>query len=147
MLVFVSYDVTFCLHKRKNFFSDWSVWSAWSDCVTERNCGSGERSRRRTCLFSPTGDSCVGSEIETGICSLPSCEGNWVLQAPKSLRSFHLLLTLHCLRGTHLTYDLIFSISAPLMLSNQISGAVFIYDDTDETNPWKGVCEVKLFAV
>ncbi|CAK8690823.1 unnamed protein product [Clavelina lepadiformis] len=83
---------------------DWSVWSAWSDCVTERNCGSGERSRRRTCLFSPTGDSCVGSEIETGICSLPSCE-------------------------------------APLMLSNQISGAVFIYDDTDETNPWKGVCE------
>ncbi|CAK8684962.1 unnamed protein product [Clavelina lepadiformis] len=55
---------------------DWSTWTSWGECSTQRSCGIGSRSRSRTCLFSRNGGPCEGSDVETGECRVPSCDAS-----------------------------------------------------------------------
>ena len=52
----------------------WNEWTNWSAC--SGSCDSGIRVRNRTC-DSPGGDSCQGTDSETGSCALSPCAGNF----------------------------------------------------------------------
>ena len=54
----------------------WSVWAGWSEC--DVTCGSGSRTRTRTCDNPPPangGDNCVGADRSTDVCVLNTCPG------------------------------------------------------------------------
>ena len=59
----------------------WTEWTPWSACT--KNCDSGERSRRRTCLFDNSTDvalACPGGESsnsQTVACNTDPCVSEW----------------------------------------------------------------------
>ena len=72
-MVTVSHLAPFC-HLGLNCFyiligPSWSSWGPYSVCSV--TCGSGIRSRRRTC--SPAGADCTGSARMTEQCNMPTC--------------------------------------------------------------------------
>lgn len=60
--------------------ASWTAWSEWSEC--SKTCLSGTEVRTRSCHHSLTGlssDSCIGSPLETRICTREPCsvDGVW----------------------------------------------------------------------
>jgi hypothetical protein len=61
-----------------NYCETWLSWSAWSTCLPlspNQTCGSGNRSRSRTCTGVVGEPGCSGDVINSGQCSLGVC--NW----------------------------------------------------------------------
>ena len=55
----------------------WTEWDHWSHC--DINCGTGTRTRTRSCTNPPPshgGDDCQGPSQETSTCMLAHCPGN-----------------------------------------------------------------------
>jgi len=50
-------------------FSDWSAWT-----ICDKPCGSGSKTRRRTCMKKEEGD-CQGITEETSTCKIMKCKG------------------------------------------------------------------------
>ncbi|XP_074073312.1 thrombospondin type-1 domain-containing protein 1 [Macrotis lagotis] len=60
-----------CMMIQRNI-ETWSLWQAWNPCSV--TCGDGVRDRQRICLTSsPSKPGCVGTSIETSLCSLEEC--------------------------------------------------------------------------
>ncbi|XP_027712740.1 thrombospondin type-1 domain-containing protein 1 [Vombatus ursinus] len=60
-----------CMVIQRNI-ETWSLWQAWNPCSV--TCGDGIRDRQRICLSSsPSKPGCVGTPIETSLCSLEEC--------------------------------------------------------------------------
>jgi len=62
------------------------VWAGWSEC--DVTCGSGSRSRTRTCDNPPPangGEDCVGTDRSTDVCVLNTCPGREYLLFSSSL--------------------------------------------------------------
>ncbi|KAM9037773.1 thrombospondin type-1 domain-containing protein 1 isoform X1 [Sarcophilus harrisii] len=60
-----------CMVIQRNI-ETWSLWQAWNPCSV--TCGDGVRDRQRICLTSfPSKPGCVGTSIETSLCSLEEC--------------------------------------------------------------------------
>ena len=59
----------------------WTTWSRWGYC--SQTCGTGERSRSRTCTSPPPqngGEQCAGASLETKECTRRTCppvDGKW----------------------------------------------------------------------
>ena len=55
---------------------EWSSWGSWSECTS--TCGSGSRTRLRTCT-NPTpergGKTCTGKATELSMCNKDTCPG------------------------------------------------------------------------
>nr|CAB3250296.1 A disintegrin and metalloproteinase with thrombospondin motifs gon-1 [Phallusia mammillata] len=51
--------------------SRWGVWGTWSAC--SRSCGSGRRSRSRTCNLGNSGPTCQGLSVESQTCNRQTC--------------------------------------------------------------------------
>ena len=54
----------------------WSVWGSWTSC--SKTCGTGTRSRTRTCdnpAPAHGGEDCQGSDYDTGDCNTTPCQG------------------------------------------------------------------------
>ena len=55
----------------------WSVWGEFSDCT--KPCGTGSKTRTRTCRKCEFGNDCIGSASETIECNLKACPGMYLL--------------------------------------------------------------------
>ncbi|KAM4642152.1 hemicentin-1 [Discoglossus pictus] len=69
-----------CQNKPCPVDGNWSEWSTWEDC--SRTCGSGKRSRIRTCNNPPAqegGKSCDGRAVDVAMCNTALCpvDGAW----------------------------------------------------------------------
>ncbi|XP_052781602.1 SCO-spondin-like isoform X2 [Mya arenaria] len=58
----------------------WAAWEQWTYCTA--TCGTGSRSRNRTCFFpsdKPKGDNCTGPDSDSAICNTQLCpvDGTW----------------------------------------------------------------------
>ncbi|XP_056379622.1 hemicentin-1 isoform X2 [Hyla sarda] len=58
----------------------WSDWSPWEEC--SKTCGSGKKTRTRTCHIPPGqegGKSCLGKAVDTIVCNTEPCpvDGKW----------------------------------------------------------------------
>lgn len=54
----------------------WSDWSPWEEC--SKTCGSGKKTRTRTCRVPPGqegGKSCLGKAVDTLVCNSEPCPG------------------------------------------------------------------------
>ncbi|CAH0716255.1 unnamed protein product, partial [Brenthis ino] len=64
-----------CVNKKCVLNGGWSGWGSWGPC--SQSCGSGKRSRTRSCtrpIPSDEGKPCMGSKIEVGSCNLTPCD-------------------------------------------------------------------------
>ncbi|KAM4722858.1 hemicentin-1 [Rhinophrynus dorsalis] len=69
-----------CQNKLCPVDGNWSEWSPWEEC--SRSCGSGKRTRIRSCNDPPAqegGKSCDGKALEVAVCNVKPCpvDGMW----------------------------------------------------------------------
>eukprot|EP00079_Xenopus_tropicalis_P024320 XP_012816895.1 PREDICTED: hemicentin-1 [Xenopus tropicalis] len=69
-----------CQNKLCPVDGNWSEWSTWEEC--SRSCGSGKRTRVRTCSDPPAqegGKPCIGKAVDVAVCNVKPCpvHGMW----------------------------------------------------------------------
>ncbi|KAG9483371.1 hypothetical protein GDO78_009341 [Eleutherodactylus coqui] len=73
-------ETRICQNKLCPVDGSWSDWSPWEDC--SKTCGSGKKTRTRTCHVPPGqegGKSCLGKAVDTIVCNAEPCpvDGIW----------------------------------------------------------------------
>ncbi|XP_068096243.1 hemicentin-1 isoform X2 [Hyperolius riggenbachi] len=74
-----------CQNKPCPVDGSWSEWSTWEEC--SKTCGSGEKTRTRTCNIPPSneeGKTCEGKAVDTAVCNTKACpvDGKWSAWKP-----------------------------------------------------------------